>query len=135
MPSIALTLPSLRAAYNAGTSPQDIVEQVFDRIKNVDDPGIFIHLLDKSEVLNAAKALGAYDASKPLWGVPFAIKDNIDAAGKPIVDDDSIMTTVTGVGCGNAERDDIGSVLGGHTPCSSTKRATVASSSSPDSGR
>lgn len=83
MPTIALTLPSLRAAYEAGKSPQDIVEQVFDRIAEVDDPGIFIHLLDKSEVLNAAEALGAYDASKPLWGVPFAIKDNIDAEGKP----------------------------------------------------
>ncbi|WP_137152211.1 allophanate hydrolase [Devosia sp. FKR38] len=83
MSAIALTLPSLRAAYAAGTSPREIVEQVFAGIAAVADPAIFIHLLDKAEVLAAADALGAYDPTRPLWGVPYVIKDNIDAAGKP----------------------------------------------------
>jgi allophanate hydrolase len=83
MTAIALTIPSLRAAYAGGLSPRDIVEQVYARIAAVDDPAIFIHLLDKAEVLAAAEGLGNYDPALPLWGVPYVIKDNIDAAGKP----------------------------------------------------
>jgi allophanate hydrolase len=80
---LPFTLSSLKSAYSGGTSPADIVEEVFRRIDAIGDPGIFIHLFDKREVLEEAAELGAYDASKPLWGIPFVIKDNIDAGGKP----------------------------------------------------
>ena len=83
MADLPLTLSSLRTAYAAGTSPREVVEQVYARIEAVGDPHIFLCLFDKAEVLAAADALGPYDPTKPLWGVPFAIKDNIDAAGKP----------------------------------------------------
>ncbi|WP_420568005.1 allophanate hydrolase [Thalassovita sp.] len=83
MTDIPLTISSLHQAYQSGTSPAQIVEQVFAKIETVGDPNIFLYLFDKSEVLAAANALGDFDPSKPLWGVPFAIKDNIDAAGKP----------------------------------------------------
>lgn len=82
MTTLPLTIPSLHAAYQSGTSPAQVIEQVYARINEVNDPGIFIYLFDKTEVLEAAQALGAYDPAKPLWGIPFAIKDNIDAAGK-----------------------------------------------------
>lgn len=78
-----LTLSSLAQAYSAGTSPTQIVEQVYSRIKEVDDPNIFLCLFPKEELLEAARALGSFDPSRPLWGVPFVIKDNIDVAGKP----------------------------------------------------
>ena len=80
---LPFTLPSLRAAYQGGTDPRDIVEEVYRRIDKVGDPGIFIYLLDKEEVLAAAGALGEFDPGKPLWGIPFVAKDNIDVAGKP----------------------------------------------------
>ncbi|WP_299821153.1 allophanate hydrolase [uncultured Roseibium sp.] len=80
---LPFTLSSLQAAYETGTSPADIVEEVYRRIDSVGDPGIFICLFDKAEVLEAAKALGNYDPAKPLWGIPFVLKDNIDVAGKP----------------------------------------------------
>ncbi|POF34283.1 allophanate hydrolase [Roseibium marinum] len=80
---LPFTLPSLAAAYKSGTSAKDIVEEVYRRIDSIDDPGIFIYLFDKQEVLETAAALGAYDPARPLWGIPFVIKDNIDAGGKP----------------------------------------------------
>ncbi|RWP75491.1 MAG: allophanate hydrolase, partial [Mesorhizobium sp.] len=46
--------------------------------------GIFIHLTAKADLLAQAAALGPFDpATKPLWGIPFAVKDNIDVAGMP----------------------------------------------------
>lgn len=83
MSDLPFTFQSLKAAYRAGMSPREVVEEVFRRIDAAGDPGIFICLFDKEEVLAAAGALGAFDPEKPLWGIPYVIKDNIDAEGKP----------------------------------------------------
>lgn len=82
MRDLPFTLPALRSAYAEGASPAEIIEEVYRRIAAVRDPGIFIDLFDKREVLRALRELGPRDDSKPLWGIPFAIKDNIDAAGR-----------------------------------------------------
>lgn len=79
MTKIKMTIPSLHKAYQDGTTPIDVIEQVYAHIAQINDPGIFITLFDKSDVLKAAQALGPFDPSKSLWGIPFAIKDNIDA--------------------------------------------------------
>ncbi|MEM7654194.1 MAG: amidase family protein, partial [Pseudomonadota bacterium] len=77
-------IASLHAAYRDGLSPQVIADLCFARAAAVDDPGIFIHLCDPAMVAEQVNELGVFDAAaKPLWGVPFAIKDNIDAAGLP----------------------------------------------------
>ncbi|MGV6874550.1 allophanate hydrolase [Pseudochelatococcus sp. B33] len=81
--SIPLTLRELKAVYAAGVSPEELVRQVYARIAEVADPGIFISLRDEADVLSDTRALGAYDPALPLWGVPFAVKDNIDVAGLP----------------------------------------------------
>ncbi len=84
MTELDLDIFRLHKAYAAGLSPADMVGFVFGRIAAADDPGIFITLLDREKVLAAAESLGAFDpAAKPLWGVPFAVKDNIDVAGLP----------------------------------------------------
>jgi allophanate hydrolase len=80
---IALTIPSLHAAYAAGTPVAQVIEQIYARLLAVNDPGIFITLAPEAEVEAAAAALGAFDPGLPLWGVPFAVKDNIDVAGFP----------------------------------------------------
>ncbi|MEO1551835.1 MAG: amidase family protein, partial [Pseudomonadota bacterium] len=80
---LPLTLPALRQAYGAGHAPGDVIAQVYARIEAVADPNIFLCLFDQAELMAQAQALGAYDPSRPLWGVPFVVKDNIDIAGKP----------------------------------------------------
>ncbi|WP_146592305.1 allophanate hydrolase [Puniceibacterium confluentis] len=81
MPDLRMTIPDLRAAYQSGVTPKDVVAQVLARIAAVNDPGIFLARPTEAELFAEAAALGDFDASKPLWGVPFAVKDNIDVAG------------------------------------------------------
>lgn len=78
-----LTLSGLRAAYQAGKTPEEIITQVYDRIAEINDPAIFITLREPADVKAEARALGTYDPARPLWGIPFAVKDNIDVAGLP----------------------------------------------------
>jgi allophanate hydrolase len=84
MPFEIPTVAALHAAYARGASAQEVVGEVYRRLGAVDDPGIFIALVPESSAREAAAALAPFDPVKyPLWGVPFAVKDNIDAAGLP----------------------------------------------------
>ncbi len=63
-------------------SPAETVARSFKRIRDHGDPAIFISLRDEGETLAEAEALSKKDATLlPLFGVPFAVKDNIDVAG------------------------------------------------------
>ncbi len=80
----AFDIASLHAFYADGGTVADIIDQVFARVAAVNDPGIFLHLADRTKLAAQTEALGAFDPiTKPLWGVPFAVKDNIDVAGMP----------------------------------------------------
>ena len=83
MTDLPFDVARLRAAYADGLSPVEVVTMVFERLEAAADPGIFIHVGDKTTLIAEAAALGSYDAAKPLWGIPFAVKDNIDVAGMP----------------------------------------------------
>lgn len=76
-----MTIPEIHQAYSKGTTPMQVIQTVFSKIAEVNDPGIFITLFDQEDVEKAAQTLGEFDPSMPLWGIPFAIKDNIDAEG------------------------------------------------------
>jgi allophanate hydrolase len=78
---LPFTLGSLRQAYAQGVWPEHVVKEAFRRLEAVADPGIFIHEA-REHALAEARALGEPDG-RPLWGVPFAVKDNIDVAGMP----------------------------------------------------
>lgn len=79
-----LTLRALRAAYAGGMTPLEVIEEVIARRARLADPAVFISTVPDDDLRAAAKALMvAGPEGKPLWGVPFAVKDNIDAAGLP----------------------------------------------------
>lgn len=76
--SLPFTLADLRRAYEGGVSPEAVVAEAFRRLEAAGDPGILI-LETREQALRAARALGAPDG-RPLWGIPFVVKDNIDVA-------------------------------------------------------
>jgi allophanate hydrolase len=79
------TVAAIVAAHRAGTlSPAQTVARTYRRIRDHNDPAIFISLRDEKDVIAEAEALTKKDAAAlPLYGVPFAVKDNIDALGLP----------------------------------------------------
>ncbi|RFB79772.1 allophanate hydrolase [Methylovirgula sp. 4M-Z18] len=84
MSDIRFDIGSLQAAYQSGLNIAEVIDTVLARLDAADDPGIFIHLATRAEMLAEAEALGPFDpTARPLWGVPFAVKDNIDVAGMP----------------------------------------------------
>lgn len=79
----SLDLATLAAAYRAGLKPSALFAHLHD-LAAADDHRAWISLLPRGELLARAAALDAVDpASLPLYGVPFAVKDNIDLAGLP----------------------------------------------------
>src|SRR5271166_3411415 len=84
-PSGSLDLAALRNEYrNRSLSPTGLVSGVLERVARRGDDKVWIHLLPRDELFSMASALEQADpATKPLYGVPFAIKDNIDLAGHP----------------------------------------------------
>jgi len=83
--TVTETATSIVEAHRKGlTSPEETVARSFARIRAHDDPAVFISLRDEAEAVAEARALAKRNAaSLPLYGVPVAIKDNIDAAGLP----------------------------------------------------
>ncbi len=84
---LMLDLTTLTDAYKSGDlTPLQLVEEVIARRAASQDPAIFISTVPDAELTAAAAALMAahpVPGSLPLWGIPFAAKDNIDASGLP----------------------------------------------------
>ncbi|MBB4285878.1 allophanate hydrolase [Roseospira goensis] len=77
--ALDLGVLALRAAYAAGTqTPEAVINAVYDRIDRSPDPAVWIALTPRAEALARARAV-PLDA--PLAGIPFAVKDNLDAEG------------------------------------------------------
>ncbi|NUR13086.1 MAG: allophanate hydrolase, partial [Bradyrhizobium sp.] len=79
------TIAAIVAAHRAGTlTPEATVARSYRRIRDHNDPAIFISLREEKDAIAEAATLVTKDAAGlPLYGVPVAVKDNIDALGFP----------------------------------------------------
>jgi len=83
----SLDLASLAARYREGLQPSVVARAVLARIAAAGDDHVWISRVPDAALLAAATALEALPpaerAGLPLYGIPFAVKDNIDCAGLP----------------------------------------------------
>ena len=78
----SLDLVRLRAAYaDSSATPEVVMADVLGRIAAAGDDAVWISRVPDAALLAQARALP--DPAAPLYGVPFAVKDNIDVAGLP----------------------------------------------------
>jgi len=84
-----LSIRSLQEGYSQGHfTPLDTVEHVLDNVQT-DENNTWISLVEDRAIRDEAAELteelrsGVNFSEKPLFGIPFAIKDNIDCKGQP----------------------------------------------------
>ncbi|MEW8497788.1 MAG: amidase family protein, partial [Candidatus Thiodiazotropha taylori] len=75
-----MTISALRSAYLGGRlTPEQVMQTIRNRALEYEDYNIWIHLLSEAEQAHYLDRLQQLDLARfPLWGIPFAIKDNID---------------------------------------------------------
>src|SRR5882724_9612703 len=81
-----LDLGSLRELYKSGVAtPSDVIATVYEKIAAGPTEPVWISVVPREKAIARARKLerDPVAAVRPLYGVPFAIKDNIDLAGVP----------------------------------------------------
>jgi allophanate hydrolase len=86
----SLDLGALAGRYEDGARPAEVLAELFAvmdaRVDEGGDDSVWIACTDRAQLLAEAKELERRRAAGqplPLFGVPFAVKDNIDVAGLP----------------------------------------------------
>lgn len=83
----SFAISALHESYANGVRVEDVIKESLARIDAYGDKAVWISRVVEEIVLEQARALDALSPEKkarlPLFGLPFAIKDNIDLAGLP----------------------------------------------------
>ena len=78
--STSLDIATLSKAYAEGAlTPEALIADVYKRIAAYGERPVWISLVPQEVALEKARAA----PRGPLYGIPFAVKDNIDVAGVP----------------------------------------------------
>ncbi len=78
------TVSEILDAYRSGAvTPADLIARCYERLRRYDNPAIFITLRDEADAIAEARDLRRGARDLPLYGVPIAVKDNIDVRGLP----------------------------------------------------
>ncbi|WP_353625923.1 amidase family protein [Bacillus sp. JCM 19041] len=77
------TIKQLRSAYLLKkTTPEEVMEELIKRSMEEEEYNIWISPPEKRKLAPFLDHLRKLDPHEsPLWGIPFAVKDNIDVAG------------------------------------------------------
>lgn len=79
-----LTFTWIKNSYRQGSlTPLELTEEIIKRTENYKEYNIWIVKPDKEQIMKYIQKLPEYREEYPLWGIPFAIKDNIDLADVP----------------------------------------------------
>jgi allophanate hydrolase len=76
---LSFSLNNLYLAYVQGTEPREIYKEFRRRLAVWNDPALFLAVAEETQLEPIFLRLAAYRADElPLYGVPFALKDNLD---------------------------------------------------------
>jgi len=77
-------LATLRRGYRVNDlDPRAVVEAALARADADEEHNVWIDRYDDAALARAGKLADAEHTADPLYGVPFAVKDNVDVAGEP----------------------------------------------------